>query len=227
VAEGRVVRHDLGLHAPHGLGRFDAQLLAEPRPQPGEGSERLGPPAGAVEGHHQLGGETLPQGVLADQALELTDELVGESPPQIGVEAQTHGFETKLLEPPDLGLGEGLVGDVLVRPAPPQRQPLAEHDRGGRRIRLQQSASLLDRALEPPRVELVRADPEQVARRPGQEQRALRPLLPGRFERGAEVRHVHPQGVLPVPDGVLAPQLVDDAIGRHDLVRVDQQQCQH
>ena len=71
-----------------------------------------------------------------------------------------------------------------------------------------------------------RADAQQVARRPGQEQRAFGPLLARRFERRAKVRHVHPQGVLPVAGGLVTPQLIDDAIGRHDLVGVDQQQRQ-
>jgi hypothetical protein len=35
---------------------------------------------------------------------------------------------------------------------------------------------------------------------------------------------VHPERVLPVAGGLVTPQLIDDAIGRHDLVGVDQQQ---
>jgi hypothetical protein len=164
--------------------------------------------------------------MLADEAFELTNELGGQAPAQIGVDAQAHGLEAKLLEPPDLGLGERLVSDILVRPTTPQRQALAEHDRRRRRIGVQERPPLVGRALEPPRVELVGVDLQQIARRPGEQQRALGPFLPGRFEGGAEVRHMHPQGVLSVTDGLVTPQLVDDAVGRHRLVGMDQQQCQ-
>ena len=44
--------------------------------------------AGAVERHHQVGGERLPKGMLANQALELADERRRQSSTQVGVDPQ-------------------------------------------------------------------------------------------------------------------------------------------
>ena len=118
--EGRVGNDDTFLQALQRGGRFDAQFLTEMRPQPPERPKRLGLAARAVQRHHQLLGEPLPQRVLAGQALQLADQLRSQTAPQIGVDAQLHRLEPQLIEPPDLGLGVRLVHDVAVGPSPPQ-----------------------------------------------------------------------------------------------------------
>ena len=58
----------------------------------------------------------------------------------------------------------------------------------------------------------------------GQQDRALRALRPVGLQRTAQARHVDPQRALLVGAGCLAPQLVEDAIGRQHRPGVDQQQ---
>ncbi|HET7044981.1 MAG TPA: hypothetical protein VFI37_09045 [Gaiellaceae bacterium] len=47
-----------------------------------------------------------------------------------------------------------------------------------------------------------------------------------RFERFPELRHVHADDVLRGPRRVAVPEIVDDPVGRHHLVAVQQQKRQ-
>ena len=61
---------------------------------------------------------------------------------------------------------------------------------------------------------------------PGQENRAVGPLLPIRLQCLAQPGHVHPKGILTVSADVVAPQAVDDLIGGPDGVRCGEQQSE-
>ena len=64
---------------------------------------------------------------------------------------------------------------------------------------------------------------QDVARRAGQQQRAVRSLLPVGFERRAKSGDVDPQGLVSIALDV-TPECVDDVIGRQDRVRRGEEQ---
>ena len=97
----------------------------------------------------------LAERMLAGEPLQLPHELGGEALAEIGLDAELDGLEAQLLESADLGLGEALVDEILVRLASPQGQALADgHGRGGR-VGVEQRPALLQEALEAPGVELL------------------------------------------------------------------------
>ena len=147
-------------------------------------------------------------------------------PPEIGVDAELDGLQAQLLEPGDLGLGERLVGEVLVRAAAPERQRLADHDRRRRRVAVDEQPALLEQLLEPPGVDVLRPHLEEVAGRAGEQERALRPPLPLGFERRTQAGDVHPQRALLVGAARAVPQLVQDPIGRQHRPGVGQQEAE-
>ena len=55
------------LESLQGLARLDAELVDERLTRLPIGVERVGLPAGAVEGEHLLGAQTLPERMLADE----------------------------------------------------------------------------------------------------------------------------------------------------------------
>ena len=79
-----------------------------------------------MERQHQLAGESLLQGMLADERLELRDRLARQPPQQIGVDASLDRLQPQPVETGDLILCEGLVGEVLVGPTPPRGERLTE-----------------------------------------------------------------------------------------------------
>ena len=81
----------------------------------------------AVEGEHQLGAEALPERVLADQQLELGDELGTRAEREIRLDPLLQGLDPELLEPRDLGLRPGLVGELGQRRPSPERERLPQH----------------------------------------------------------------------------------------------------
>ena len=95
--------------------RVDPQLLDERAPCLLVALERIGLPAGAVEGQHELGQEALAHRVLGHQRLELADHVVVPAEREVRLDAVGEGGEPKLLEPGDRRLGKGLVGEVGER----------------------------------------------------------------------------------------------------------------
>ena len=72
-------------------------------------------------------------------------------------------------------------------------------------------------------VELVALDPHQITRRPGDEHARLRVGL----ERLPQARHVALEDGAGGGGHRLAPELVEQHVGRHDLVRVQEQDREH
>ena len=122
--------------------------------------ERLGLAPAAVEGEHPLGMQPLPERVVREQRVDLADDLLVAAGGQVGVDRQLGGSQAKLLEPPDLGSGERLVGDV--------RERLAAEQREGRPRRVPVVAvpgrvrRLGDQPLEAVRVHLLAVDPQLI-----------------------------------------------------------------
>jgi len=147
--------------------RLQAELLQEQFPHLPVGLECLGLAAAAVQGEHELAAEPLAQRLLADQALQLTDQLAAGAEGQVGLDPLLQADQAQLVQPRDLGLGEGLVAKVGQRWSPPQRQREGQLLGGvGGGALGKGLASLGEQALEPAQVDLVGEGAEQVPRWP-------------------------------------------------------------
>ena len=150
--------------------------------------------------------------VLADQQLELADELGTRAKREIRLDPLLQGFDAKLLEPCDLGLRPGLVGELGQRLSSPERERLPQHP-----VRLRRGGSprVRDELLEPEQVERPRIGTKLVRRGGGPDHVAA--------ERPAELRDVLLQDLRRGGGRSSAPQIVDQAVTRHELVRVEEQ----
>jgi hypothetical protein len=88
--------------------------------------QRFGLPATAVQREHQLAAQALAKRVLRDERLELRHQFVMAAERQLSVDAILDRRETKLLEPGDLALREGLVSQLGQRLPAPERKRLAQ-----------------------------------------------------------------------------------------------------
>ena len=89
------------------------------------GGERVGLPAAAVQRQHPLRVQPLAQRLGGDERLELADHLAVPALVEVVLDRELERRQPQLLQPPDLGARERLVGDVVERRAAPQRQRLA------------------------------------------------------------------------------------------------------
>ena len=222
--QAAVVDEDLMFEVAHRPRRLDPDLGDETLAERGAGAQRLGGAAAPVQRQHQRHHEAFAQRVLADETLQLGDELAGQPEPEIGVDPVLDRLQSQLLEPGDLRLGPRLVGELLVGVTAPHRQPGPQRQGRARRIGLGQDPSLGHRPLEPADIGVVTLDRQHVARRAGQQDRALRPLRSPRLECRPQARDVHPQRVVLVGPARLTPQLVEDPIRRQHRPGVGQQQ---
>ena len=83
------------------------------------GLERVGLASGPVQGEHSLGVDPLAQRVRRDELVELAQHLAVIAGRQRSIDRELAGAQPLLVETPDLRAGEGLVGDVVERPAAP------------------------------------------------------------------------------------------------------------
>ena len=100
---------------------LDADLLDERRSRPPVDLERFGLAPRAIQREHQLPVQPLAERVLGDERLELADELAMRAGGELGVDRLLERGQPQLLQPPDLGRGERLVGHVGQRRAAPER----------------------------------------------------------------------------------------------------------
>ena len=184
--------------------RVDPELVHERRARSGVGVERLRLPARAVEREHQLAAQALPQRLLADERLELADELRAAAALELGVEPRFERGKPELLEPRDLGLRPRLVREVSQGGAAPELERCGELGRALGRGELRRRG---EPALEVGAVERVGRKVEPVAARLGGDR--LRP------ERLAELRDVALDRGLWPPRRPLRPERLDQRIARH------------
>ena len=212
VIERRILVEDRAFELPERERRLDAERLDERAPRIAIRRERVRLPSRAVEGDHQLGAEALPERVLADQQLQFADELGTRAKREIRLDPLLEGFEPKLLEPSDLGLRPGLVGELGQRLSSPERERLPQH-----RVRVGRGGSPRspDELLEPEQVERPRIGSELVRRGGGPDHDAA--------QRPAELQDVLLQDLRRGGGRSSAPQIVDQAVTRHELVRVEEQ----
>jgi hypothetical protein len=91
--------------------------------------------------------------VLRDERLELADELVLPTEPELGFDPVLEGRQPELFEPDDLALGEGVVAKVGERGAAPQGQGLGEQLRRlAVGLPTQRRGALAGEPLEPVRI---------------------------------------------------------------------------
>jgi Protein kinase domain len=211
-----VLVEDRLLELVEGGARLDAQLLHQQTPRLPVDLERLRLPSGAVQREHELRPRPLAERMLADEGLELRDELGGAPECEVSVDASLERDEPQLLETKDLRLRERLVRDVGERRAAPESECLTENSFGGFGRR---PLSLLDQVLEAEQVELEGPDSDHVAGLAGDDRVT-------RGEQLAEPGHVVLQRVASRFGSSFPPQLFDQPVGRDDLVRAGEQQGQ-
>ena len=216
------------LVAQHGLlqpaqvrARLEPELVDQRPPRVGVGLERLGLPAAAVQREHQLRAEPLPQRVARDQRAQLRDQLGVTTEREVGVDAQLERLEPLLLERLDGGDGELLVGEVGERAAPPLAERCAQRPGGlPRAAGRQVVAALRAQRLEARDVGAPRGRAHAIAGRDGLDDGV-------RLEQPAQARDVLLQRGARVGGRVVAPQLVDQRVRRHDLAGPQQEQREH
>jgi hypothetical protein len=223
--EHRVLGEDGLLQALQADARLDAQLVDQRQAGRAVGGQRLGLPAAAVQGEHQLAVQVLAERMLPDQRLQLTDQLLVAAEVQVGLDARLQGHHAELVEADQFRPGHAAGGDDVGQDRPaPQRQRLVQQARGGGRVALGQRApSLLGALLEAVQVELVGVDAQEVAGLAG-EQRAGRGR-PGsaRLDRLAQRRHVVLERLLDCGRRFLTPDRVDQLVGGDHLVGVEEE----
>ncbi len=156
---------DAHVDAGQRLPGVDAELLQED-PAPGvEDGERVGLPAAAVEGGHQLGPQPLPHRVLGGQAGQVGHQPVVPAEGQLGLVPVLQGREVQLLQPRPFDVGE-VLGDIGEGRAAHQVQRAAQFAGGlGPAAAGQCRAAGPGGALELGEVEPGPVGPQQVAAR--------------------------------------------------------------
>ncbi len=196
------------MHAAQERARLEAELLDEQLPALAIDLERLRLPTGAVEREHQLRPEPLPERMLANERLELRDEVGVSADRELRLGAFLEQCEVELLEARDLLLGERLVAELGERLAAPEGECLVEQLRPPRGL---VRPGLVDEPPHPGYVQLLRLEAHEIARRP-----RLDHVRPERLPQlGDEVlqRRRGGRGRCPVPERIEEPVERDDAPG--------------
>jgi hypothetical protein len=196
--------------------RLDPELLDQRRARGLVGLERIRLAPGAIEGEHQLCVQPLAQRMPGGERLEPTDDSGVLAGGEVGVDPLLERAEAQLLELRRVRPGEGLVGEVGQRRPAPQRKRLAQPRGRGRGIGV---GRLRDQRLKTGQVELGRPDVEHIAGRAGH-QPAVAELL-------AHARDVDLDALRHRGRRRLAPHLVHEALGRDDVVGIQQEHRQH
>ena len=137
AVERRVLGKDRLLQPPQLAARLDADLLDQHCARLAVGLEGLRLAPAAVQREHAPGVQLLAQRVLVDQRVELADHLAVPAGARSASIASSARAQPQLLESPDLGARERLVGHVGQCLAAPQRErlPGARRRRAGARSR--------------------------------------------------------------------------------------------
>ena len=124
--QGRVMAKDRLLELLQGRARLDAELVDEQPPRLAIDLERLGLATRAVERLHEHGPQPLAEWVLADEHLDLADELGVAAEREVGLEPPLERLQAELFEARNLGLRERLVGEVGKRRPAPEVESFAQ-----------------------------------------------------------------------------------------------------
>jgi hypothetical protein len=183
-------------------------------------------PVRAIEGEHELRPQALAERMLGHERLQLPNEHRVTAEGEVSVDPLLEPAQAELVEPGDLGSSEGVLREVGEWRAAPEAEPLAKALRGRPRLPAGEIAlGLLQQGAKAVGVELTGLNPEQVAVPVG-----LEPAGPGAggavpsVERSAQPRDVDLKRLDRAGGGLLPPELVDQPVAGHDLVRVQQEQ---
>ena len=157
--------------------------------------------------------------MLAHQRLELPDQPCVLAERQPRVDSILKRRQSRLPKPGDLALREALVGEIGQRLPTPQRKRLAQAPVGDRRVtRGKRALAAGHQRLKTADVNLLALDREQITVSPRQDHIVA--------ERLAQLRDVALNDLDRARGRPLAPQLVDQPIGRQHLAAVNQQHSQ-
>ena len=195
---------------------FDPELLHQQLACIAIRLQRVGLAARAVEGQHELPAKALAEGMLGDEALELGDEVGRPAQLEIGVDPALERGEPELLEPLTLGRHERGAFEARERGTPAERERRVQLRRGDGRLL---AARAVDEGLEALEIELVPAHLESISRALREDALASQDL--------PQAVHRDLQRVRRRRRWAVAPERVDHAVARHDLVRAQEQQREH
>ena len=216
--ELRVLAEDRGLELTQLGTGLDAELVDEQPAGRLVGGQRVGLSARAIEREHELRTRPFPQRLGRDQGLELTHEVRVPAECQLRLDPVLERAQPELFELRYVGLRERLIDEVRDRRPAPEGESLAEHHRATNVVALEHgSAALVHQPTEAMNVHLLRLDVEQIARLRRDEDPARIAIPPSRVERLSQLRDVDLDGVPGGPGRLLAPEIVDQAVGRDDL----------
>ena len=162
--ERLVLVEDRSLEVAEGRARLESKLFVQHPLRVSIGLEGVRLPPAAVEGEDQLSAESFAQGVGADERAQLRYELDVAASLQVGVDAAFACGESELLERRAFSVREWSI-DVGERLALKERVRLAQNTRPFARIG--EPTRLCDTRAEGVEIELARLDPDQIARRLG------------------------------------------------------------
>ena len=218
--EERILAQDCLLELLERWARVDPELLDEYAPGLLVRLQRLGLTPGPVERQHQLAPQPLPQRVLGHKRLHLADEIRVTAEREIGLDALLERHEPQLLEARDRRLGERLVREVGKRLPTPQRERRAQEPCRLLRVAGRAcSARAIELALEARDVELVRLDSGDVPGWTGRDHG----LAAGLSQSFTQLGDVDLDDLRGRRRRLVAPELVDQAVNRNDLVRPQQE----
>jgi hypothetical protein len=198
AVELRVLAQDRVVEAPQLGARLEPHLVEQDPTGMPERLQRVRLPAAAVQGEHPLAVQPLAQRVLADQVVDVDDHRLvvpgGERDIDLGLARP----QPQILQPPDLGRGERLVGEIIQRRPPPQRERLAH---------VRAVLARGQEALEPQRIDRIRVHTQLIAAPARDDLRARAGKLL------AQLRDEHLHGLVRGRGRPLPPQPFDQAVG--------------
>ncbi len=219
----RGVRQDVGLELAQLGSRLDADLLGEDAPGLRERPQRVGLAPGPVEGERQVAAEPLVERVGGDGRLERPHELAGEAERQLCLEGAVEGVGVDGLDP-----GCGVGHPRLARQLGQQRTVESERlvvalGRGRMVAGRQRGGGRQPEVVEACEVDDVPLDRQPVPARLGDEDDVPAATRPSGLELPPELGHVGLKGGGGPWRRARAPHLVDQPLGGHGPVEVEQQ----
>ena len=228
--ERRVLAQDRQLERLELGGWVDAQLIGKQASTILVDAQRVRLAAGAVQGAHELRPQVLTQRLLGHEGLKLARDVATATEREVRLETVLECTQPQLVEAGDLRLQERFVREVLEGLAAPQGQGVAKPRCGLGGFVGEQLVTLPRQALEPGRVDRVGLDPQGVAAGLGRD-RAPAVGGPGivawpGFQRRPEPRHMERDAASAALRRRIAPQRVEDVLGRDGPTGMDEQECE-
>src|SRR4029450_11639817 len=198
------------------LGRgIDPELVGEDLAGPLVGAKRLALSPGAVQGEHQLFPEAFTERMTRRESLELADGLSEFPDRELRVDPFLQCREAQVIEPCRLRSERRLGREIAEGGTPPQIERVVECTDRRLRVDRQESPGVAQEGLETNGIELRRLGPQDVT--------CPAPLDPLWPQGPAQMRGVALEGVPNGLPGLLTPHLVDEYVGRYEVVGAKKQ----